>query len=328
MSDPSGRSILTLRRRGIAVTGIAHPHDRFFKVVMTHPEAAAALLRERLPRELVGMLADEPPRPLDASFIDDHLRGSASDRLFSLRLSEGESFVNSLIEHKSTPDPDVAFQLLRYMVRIWEGTEREGGAARKKPPIIPMVVYHGAAPWKVPKSFLGLVDPCQGLGSRLLDFEMTVVDLGEIDDDCLSRNPTLHAGLLELKYATRASLQRAKLGMILGALRLVPWLVQAGVVYILETFESIDRAFLLGEVRRVMPEYEDVVMSIAAQEWKAEWKAEGKQEALMRILERRFGPLPEETRLRIVAATAGQIDAWIDRAIDAPALGAVFDLAH
>jgi hypothetical protein len=311
------------------VTGIAHPHDKFFKVVMTHPDAAAALLRERLPRDLVGMLADEPPRPLDASFIDDHLRGSASDRLFSLPLRAGGLlFVNFLIEHKSAPDPLVALQLLRYMVRIWERVGRGDGAARKLPPIIPVVVYHGAAPWNVPSRFLGLVDPCQGLGSRLLDFEMTVVDLEEIDDNCLSRDPTLRAGLLALKYATREAMQREKLGMILEALRLVPWLVIAGLVYILETFGSIDRAFLLGEVRRVMPEYEDAVMSIAAQEWKAEWKAEWRVEALLQILERRFGPLPEETRLRIAAATAGQIDAWFDRAIDAPALGAVFDTAH
>jgi hypothetical protein len=93
-----------------------------------------------------------------------------------------------------------------------------------------------------------------------------------------------------------------------------------------------------------MPENEDVVMSIAAREWKAEWKAEGKREgviegrrvgvlegrreALLQILERRFGPLSEETRLRIAAASAGQIDAWFDRAIDAPALGAVFLTAH
>ena len=93
-----------------------------------------------------------------------------------------------------------------------------------------------------------------------------------------------------------------------------------------------------------MPEYEDVVMSIAAREWKAEWKAEGVLEgkregilegaragrvgALLQILERRFGPLSEETRLRISAATVSQIDAWFDRAIDAPALGAVFDSAH
>ena len=57
-------------------------------------------------------------------------------------------------------------------------------------------------------------------------------------------------------------------------------------------------------------------------------KAEGKAEALIRLSEKRFGPLPEPRRQQIMAADAATIDAWFDRAIDAPDLKSVFDPTH
>jgi len=50
----------------------------------------------------------------------------------------------------------------------------------------------------------------------------------------------------------------------------------------------------------------------------AEGKAEGKAEALLRVLERRFGPLSAEARNRVTAADVVQVEVWLDRAVDAP----------
>jgi predicted transposase YdaD len=319
------------------VTRLARPHDRFFKALMGHKDAAEALFRERLPAELVALLASGPPEPADPAFVDGRLRESASDRLFRLRLREDTTLIVScLVEHKSTPEPRVALQVLRYMVCIWEREDRDLGGKGLLSPITPLLVYHGAEPWNVPCSFLKLVKLDRPLGAKALDFEMIVVDLGQIDDATLSHNPTLRAGLLELKYATRPAMQRLMLGAILEALKLAPEFLPTGLVYIMETYSSIDRAFLLGEVRRVMPEHEETVMSIAAQEWKAEWKAEGqaegraegRAEALLSILERRFGPLPEGARVRVAAATASEVDVWLDRVIDSPTLDAVIGATH
>jgi len=50
-------------------------------------------------------------------------------------------------------------------------------------------------------------------------------------------------------------------------------------------------------------------------------KGEGK--SLMRLLERRFGTLPEAARERIANANIEQLDRWLDRVFDAENLGAV-----
>jgi hypothetical protein len=60
-------------------------------------------------------------------------------------------------------------------------------------------------------------------------------------------------------------------------------------------------------------------------EWKQQWKAEGHQAGrrdgagalLTRLLERRFGPLPEATRHRISRAGVSDLETWGDRVLDA-----------
>ena len=42
-------------------------------------------------------------------------------------------------------------------------------------------------------------------------------------------------------------------------------------------------------------------------------------------LDRRFGPITEVVRSRVAAADLDALDRWLDRVIDAPTLGAVFD---
>jgi len=57
----------------------------------------------------------------------------------------------------------------------------------------------------------------------------------------------------------------------------------------------------------------------------AEGEARGEANALMRLLEKRFGPLPSRLRERIVGADAASIEDWFDRAISAPDLQSVFE---
>lgn len=77
-------------------------------------------------------------------------------------------------------------------------------------------------------------------------------------------------------------------------------------------------------------------MSIAAAKWleqgrakgrlegkaegRAEGRAEAKAETLLRQLRRRFGPLPEAARDRILAADLATLDLWLDRVLDAASL--------
>ena len=53
----------------------------------------------------------------------------------------------------------------------------------------------------------------------------------------------------------------------------------------------------------------------------------GKAEVLMRLMERRFGPLSRTVRDRIAGAGPDELDAWSDRILDAGDLEAMFDVS-
>ena len=57
----------------------------------------------------------------------------------------------------------------------------------------------------------------------------------------------------------------------------------------------------------------------------AEGKAEGIAKVLARILEKRFGTLPNSIRQRIFAANVTEMESWVERAFDAPNLQSVFE---
>ena len=61
------------------------------------------------------------------SFIDQELRGSASDLLFEVRSAAAapRQWLYLLFEHQSQPDRWMALRLLRYCCRIWEADRRD-----------------------------------------------------------------------------------------------------------------------------------------------------------------------------------------------------------
>lgn len=65
-------------------------------------------------------------------------------------------YLISLIEHKSDVDYDVAMQILKYMVCIWQDYAKEQERLQKHitnrkyfryPPILPIVYYEGTSKW-------------------------------------------------------------------------------------------------------------------------------------------------------------------------------------
>jgi len=98
--------------------------------------------------------------------------------VFTVDLKDGgEAFVYLLIEHKSYPDRLTALQVLRYVVRLWEKTLRETGQPGL-PPVIPVVLYHGRTPWRVPERLSELPNAPEGLRAYQPELRYLLCDLG------------------------------------------------------------------------------------------------------------------------------------------------------
>ena len=102
--------------------------------------------------------------------------------------------------------------------------------------------------------------------------------------------------------------------------------------YIVRAYE-LAPAVLETAARAAKPERWEALMSTVAEAWvregeargRAEGKAQGKAETLLRLLQRRFGPVPERVRARVAVGSAAEIDAWFDALLDAQSLTEVFD---
>jgi len=326
---------------------VGTPHDAFFKRLLGSPDAAATFLRERLPPEIAAALAADPPDPVPGSFVDEHLRPSQSDLLFRVRTVDGDAaFLYALLEHKSDPDPMVAFQLLRYMVRIWETWRREqaGSGATRLPAIVPVVVYHGAKVWTVSTAFPALVRAPAALQPHVPGFDYLLTDLSRIEDAVLSTDARLQAGLMALKYVFRDDLTEHLPGMLVA--QAVDFVLEV-LRYIAATRRFLNEEAVRDAVRRALPEQEERIMSTLAEQWEqrgeqrglklgeqrglklgeqqglAKGVAAGKAAALLRILTRRFGEPSEPVRAAVLAADPDTLDAWIDRAFEAASPEAV-----
>ncbi len=317
---------------------IAHPHDRFLKLLLSDPERAAYLLRERLPVEISELLSDELPELVGGSFVDQELQEYLTDRLFRVKSVHGqEAFLYALIDHKSYPDRFVAWQLLRYMVRALEQWERENPEWNRLPPIVPLVVYHGADTWRIPNNYLALVDAPTGWRPYLLDFQFSLFDLGHVENHKLSKQPYLRAWLLAAKYATRDGKQLEIKDLLIEVLAEVPdddfMLIMR---YVVETYRRYDEEDVREIIRRVRPGEEEKMMSQFAQsvaqsvientnpKWAQMVRQEGEARILTRQLQRRFGTVPDWANEKIAKADLSSLEEWSLRIFDAQSLDDVF----
>ncbi|HWQ36813.1 MAG TPA: Rpn family recombination-promoting nuclease/putative transposase [Blastocatellia bacterium] len=311
---------------------ITNPHDRFFKELLGQPEIAADFLMNYLPPEVVAALDLSAPEPVRDAFIDSELQQHFSDLLYRVRMREGTAaFVYVLFEHKSAPDSRVAFQLLRYLVRIWERSLKEGQDLL--PPIYPIVFHHGTARWNVKQNFRSLVAVTDDspLLRQVPEFEYYLLDLAAIDETELKGAPYLRAGLMLFRNIFSRELKRRlpeifrQLGTepeqsLVEHLRtLIAYLSHArDEIRPAEIRQTLEQTFIRqgGSMQSIVDEW--IAEKVEGGRLKGieegrlrgieEGRVEGLTSMTLRLLQKKLGSLPEVTQSQISALTAEQLE--------------------
>ena len=277
---------------------------------------------------LAALVADEPPVPLDGSFVDEDLRGSQSDKLFQVTLRGGEpGFVHVLLEHKSSSDPGTALQVLKYKVRIWEAyAQGSRNKLRALPTIIPLVFYHGSKPWTAPGSIAEmLATEDERLRALEPSFGYYLRDLGHIPIKRLAADPAARAGLVALRYSHKGgeAEKMRVLPQVLAALPDGSEFEKQVLLYVMGVWE-VQPPMLQVAAEQAKPGRGERVVGQVVQELIEEGKAQGLAGTLSELLEHRFGRLPSAIRLRIAAAAPTELNAWFTTALGARSLAEVF----
>ena len=170
------------------------PHDAVFKQFLYHPDTARDFLDIYLPSTLRELCDLQTLKLESGSFIEDSLRASYSDVLWSLKTNEGDGYIYVVIEHQSSPDAHMAFRLMRYAMAAMQ---RHLDAGHKTLTlVIPMLFYHGAlSPYPFSLCWLDeFDDPI--VARQLYSATFPLVDITVIPDDEIMQHRRI--ALLEL----------------------------------------------------------------------------------------------------------------------------------
>ena len=106
------------------------PHDAIFRQMLAQKEVARDFLQLYLPAPFLSICDLNTLQLASGSFIEEDLRSSDSDILYSLQTQHGAGYIYALIEHQSSPDKLMAFRLMRYMLQAGS-TEKPGPLIRE-----------------------------------------------------------------------------------------------------------------------------------------------------------------------------------------------------
>ncbi len=180
-----------------AHTDIHNPHDGFFKSLMADRDAAIAFMEEFLPAEVKEALDLHSLTPAGTTFVTDELKQYFSDIIFQLRLRQSGTvcYVSLLLEHKSSPDEYVEFQLLTYLANGYQTQLKQESTLSL---IVPFVYYHGREKWRLkplPEYFSHYPAAMRGYVPEFNKIFISLFDLSQSQIEQLA-NAMLRAALL------------------------------------------------------------------------------------------------------------------------------------
>jgi hypothetical protein len=326
-----------------------NPHDTLFHHVMRHPAHAAAWVRSLLPAILELAIDWSTFAPAGERVPGLRLRSQHLDLVFVAELDAKRARLVLLLEHKSGPDPALLSQVLRYCVHLLHSMRRASGRPCQA---VPLVLCHGGPPilavptGELDPDLVRVLAPLQPRVEPLVEF------LDPRSEDELLQSPLPPAVRLlflclqnSCRFGATEWLRAIDRWSVL--LRAVendasdadPYdLLDAVGWYLVDTSDldenQVQMAFerhlnhpenqRMTTGQRIRMESREIGRAEGRNEGRIEARIEAKAETLIRLLQRRFGPLTQSRRDQIAGASVEQIDQWTDRLLDAASCDDVF----
>lgn len=166
--------------------------DNGAKLIFDNPTLCAQLLRGYSDIDLLKNVQAEDITDVTECYIPMFTEERNADVVKRVRINDNDDVFITLIEHKSRVDYNVAMQILRYMVYIWEDYEKQQErripgvsklAGFKYPPVFPIVYYNGEGNWTVDESFISRIALSNIFSPYVPDFRYQLVNIADHGND-------------------------------------------------------------------------------------------------------------------------------------------------
>jgi predicted transposase/invertase (TIGR01784 family) len=315
-------------------------HDHSYKLLFSHPEMVADLLRGFVREPWVQELDFSSLEKMSGNYVTDDLRDREDDVIWRVRWGQEWLYIYLLLEFQSSIDRFMAIRVLIYVGLLYQDLIRseQWSADRRLPPVVPVVLYNGTPQWNAPDEVADLIVPMpSGLERYRPRLHYLLLDEGRFSAQELAPLRNLVAALFRMENSRTPD----DVEQVLSAL--VEWVSDPRQDSLRRAFTIwLKRVFLPGRMPHATFETLNDLQEVKSMlteritDWTKEWRQQGKEEGrqegrqegeaalVVRLLERRFGPLAEPVRQRVRLADAETLLEWGDRILTATTLDEIF----
>lgn len=314
--------------------------DALYHRLFSHPLMAEQLVREFVPEAMAVGLDFARMERINAKFHDRDGKRREGDVIWRIPTADGEDVVlHILCEFQSSVDWWMAVRAQVYEGLLWQHiiAEKKLKSGDRLPPVLTLVLYNGEQRWHAPTDTVQMIAlPAE---SALWPWQPRaryhLLDMGAVPEEELAIRDSLAALLFRLEHPHEPEELAGLIDDVVGWFRRHP-----GYDELKRLFTELVRQAIEGyEASVIVPGDMMEMRSMLAnlgETWKKRWKAEGVAEgrvegeargeakALIRLVEKRFGPLPADLQARVLAADAVSVETWLDRLMEASSLEVLF----
>ncbi|MDD9335759.1 MAG: Rpn family recombination-promoting nuclease/putative transposase [Rickettsiaceae bacterium] len=161
-------------------------HDQIFRKAMENPLVAHEFLNAHLPKHIKALIDFPSLKFENTSFVEQNLRDSISDVLFSAKFDGKDGYLFLLVEHQSSADHFMAFRLLRYMLNICDRYLTLNPKAKSLPLIYPLIFFNGAGDYNASRNLWELFED-NLLAKEIWTNDYQIVNVNDIPDEQLKQ---------------------------------------------------------------------------------------------------------------------------------------------
>ncbi len=320
-------------------------HDHSYKLLFSEPEIVIDLLQGFVHDPWVKELDFTTLEKVSGSYVSDDLRDREDDVIWRVKSGQSWIYVYLLIEFQSTIDKYMAVRLMTYMGLLYQdliSTKQllpgDKGSNKRLPPVLPVVLYNGEKRWNAATELKELiVNLPGGLEQYLPSLKYLILDEGAYKDSELTSLKNLVAAIFRLENSTS---YKEVLEVIEN---LIEWLSTPEQARLRRSFSIwINRVLKAPEQESQTPvNIHDLVeiktmLSQRIPQWlreseargeakgEAKGEARGEAKTLLKLLDLKFGPLPQWVEPKIDSASKEQLDHWVEGILTADTLDSLF----
>ncbi|MGB1192645.1 MAG: Rpn family recombination-promoting nuclease/putative transposase [Pseudomonadales bacterium] len=164
-----------------------NPHDRFFLAAMQNQAVARAFFSQYLPAPILQALDLHSLALESTTYVDEKLRKTLSDVVFSCQIAEQPARIAMLVEHQSEPQIQLPFRVHHYRFGLLYRIHKAAPKA-PLPAVYVMVFYHGrSTPYPYSLNLIDSFNDPLGLMAESFTQPIPLIDVNQLSEQELKR---------------------------------------------------------------------------------------------------------------------------------------------